>query len=383
MRFEKANSFRRPITVLIIAPALEHLVGGQAVQAARLCEGLNAEECTQAEIQSIAPVVFPRLQKVKYLRTVLTSLIYLVQIAYKIPRFDLIHVFSAANVGFLLFPTPAVLYAKLWRKTVVLNYRSGQLEGHFKGWGWLLRPVLRLVDVIVTPSNYLVDVFMVHEIDARCIYNIIEPDRFQYRRRDDPRPIFLSNRLLEKLYNIQCVIKAFRIIQDRFPESRLYIAAGGDQRPVLERLVKELRLEYVNFVGEISQEEMKALYNEVDVYLNSPNTDNMPGSLLECYASGLPIVSTNAGGIPYIVDAGKTALLVEINDHEAMASAAIRVLTEPGLAAAMGENGRKYVKRFSWHEVGKDWLDLYCELLGGSTSLPQRSPTGRDSPTSE
>ncbi len=82
---------------------------------------------------------------------------------------------------------------------------------------------------------------------------------------------------------------------------------------------------------------MAALYYASDIYLMSPNADNMPLSLLECFAAGLPIVSSKAGGIPNIVEDQQTGLLFQPNDHQAMAACALRLLEEPGLAAASGE----------------------------------------------
>ena len=83
---------------------------------------------------------------------------------------------------------------------------------------------------------------------------------------------------------------------------------------------------------------MAALYDSADIYLMSPNADNMPLSLLECFAAGLPVVSSNAGGIPNMVQDQVNGLLFAPDDHQAMAACALRLLEEPGLAARLAAN---------------------------------------------
>jgi glycosyltransferase involved in cell wall biosynthesis len=353
----------RQIKILIIAPTLDTFVGGQAVQASRLLEKLNQEPNIQMDIQSIAPQILPKLQKIKYLRTVITTTKYLYDLVTKIPRYDIIHVCSAAHFSFLLAPTPAVLVAKLFGKKTILNYRSGQLKRHYKNWKRTLRPTLKLFDKIITPSHYLVDVFREYGFEAEPIHNFVDIEKFKFKERKIIRPIFLSNRLLEELYNIPCILRAFKIIQEKYPEARLIVASFGSEQENLENYAKELGLKNTEFIGKISQDEMAELYGEVDIYLNSPNTDNMPGSLIECYASGVPIVTTDAGGIPYILEDEKTGLMVKIKDHEALAAEAMRLLEDNDLAQDIIKNGREAVKKYSWKSVRKKWLKAYEDVL--------------------
>jgi glycosyltransferase involved in cell wall biosynthesis len=357
------RTMNRKIKILIIAPTQDTILGGQAVQGSRLLEKLSQEPNIEVNMQSIAPQFLPRLQRIKYLRTLLRGVKYLYDITTKIPRYDIIHIFSAAHASFLLAPTPGVLIAKVFGKKTVLNYRSGQLEEHYANWHRTLRPTLGLFDKIVTPSNYLVDIFAGYGFEAQSIYNFIDVERFKFRARNPLRPVFFSNRLLEELYNIPCILRAFALIQEKYTDAKLIVASFGDQRENLENYAKELKLRNVEFVGKVNQQRMAELYNEVDIYLNSPNTDNMPGSILECYASGVPIVTTNAGGIPYILEHEKTGLMVEINDHEALAREAMRLLEDNDLAQKLIANGREAVAKFSWEKVRTKWLSIYEELL--------------------
>lgn len=351
-----------PTRILLIAPSLD-IVGGQAVQASRLLELLQNEPSVRVEFLPINPRLpgpLRALQKIKYLRTVVTSGAFLCKLLIKAPRFDILHSFSAANYSFLLSAAPVVLVGRLFRKKSIVNYRDGRASQHLAQ--WRSSRLLRLADRIVSPSGYLVDVFAQFGYRAQSIYNVIDLERFRFRDRKPVRPIFMHNRGLEQLYNVPCTLKAFGIVQQRYSGACLTIAHDGPMRTQLEQVVRDLGLRNVKFVGTVPQHEVPDLYDGADIYLTSPNIDNMPGSLLECYASGLPLVATKAGGIPYIARDEETALLVDLNDHEAMARAALRLIEEEGLAQRIARAARLQCALYSPTAVRKDWLALYAEL---------------------
>ena len=364
------NQSTEKTKILIIAPALP-LVGGQAVQAQRLLENFRRESHLEVDLQPINPQVAPRLQKIPYVRTAVTTLKYLFDLLGKIPRADIVHIFSAAYYGFVLSVVPAVLLARLFGKKTIINYRSGEAENFFRGWGRYFLWTVRMADAVVSPSGYLVDVFEQFDVKGRSIFNIIDTDKFTFRARKKLRPIFLSNRILESLYNIECIFRAFRIISEKFPDARLIVANDGIEREKLERAAREMNLKNVEFIGLVPHDKIAALYDSVDIYLNSPNFDCMPGSLIECFASGLPVVSTNAGGIPYIVADGETGLLVETNDAEALAAKAIYLLENPEAAPAIINNARKECAKYSWAAIRPQWLALYEKLAAELKGKPE------------
>ena len=182
------------------------------------------------------------------------------------------------------------------------------------------------------------------------------------------RPIFLTTRLLELLYNVGCVLRAFALIQQRYPDARLVVAGEGWMRSELEQLARTLALANTEFIGRVPFEQMPALYDAADVYLTATNLDNMPGSIIECFASGLPVVTTDAGGVPYIVTHEKNGLLVPKDDHRAMANAAIRLLEDQELAGRLAEQARADCSQYKWDAVRNAWLALYFELAGDIVS---------------
>jgi len=353
------------IRVLLIAPSLD-ILGGQAVQATRLIEGLSRDGVT-VDFQAINPA-FPGplkwVKRVPFLRTGLTFSLYISQMLVRSRRYDILHVFSAGLTSFTLWTIPAVLIGrKLYGVKFILNYRDGQVEQHVRDWKSAL-PVIRAADVVISPSEYVVGILKQYGVKASAIFNVIDFTRFRYRQRSKLRPVFMTNRILEPLYNVGCILRAFAIVQERYPEASLTIAHDGVSRPGLEALAKELGLKNTKFVGRVPHTRVPELYDDADIYLTSPDFDCMPGSLLECYASGLPVIATRTGGIPFILRDGETGLLVECNDHVAMADRAIKLLEDPALVERLTKKGFEELKKHDFEDGGirEKWLAVYRSL---------------------
>ncbi|HEY7785739.1 MAG TPA: glycosyltransferase family 4 protein [Pyrinomonadaceae bacterium] len=358
------------LRVLLVAPSLD-MLGGQSRQCARLRGHLENEPTLDVAFQAVNPRLpgpFRQLQRIKYVRTILTTLLYWVQLVVRAARYDVLHVFSASYYSYMLSAMPAILIGKLYGKKVILNYRSGEAEDHLQNWRTAI-PTIRMADVVVVPSGYLVDVFARFGLKAQAISNIVELDRFQFRDRRPLRPVFLTSRLLEPLYNVGCVLRAFALIQKEVPEASLTVAGEGWMRSELEQLARDLELRNIEFIGGVPFKDMPAMYDSADVYLTATDLDNMPSSIVECLAAGLPVVTTDAGGIPYIVTHEETCLMIARNDHEAMAAAALRFLRDEELASRIAHNAREHCRNFSWPVVQKEWLKLYHQIARGPLDI--------------
>lgn len=353
------------LRVLIVAASLD-ILGGQAVQAERLVRHLQQEPSVEVSFLPINPRLpgkLRKLQAIKYVRTVTTSVLYCLNLLREVRKYDVIHIFSASYLSFLIAPTPAILASKLYGKKIVLNYHSGEAEDHLRRWRRSTIPILNLTDAIAVPSEYLVRVFAEFGLKATAIFNIIELDRFVFRERTNLRPIFLSNRNLEAHYGVDSVLRAFALVQQQVPEAVLTVVGDGSQRQALEQLASELNLKSTSFTGRVEHEEIYRHYADADVFLNASRIDNQPLSLLEAFACGLPVVTTDAGGIPDIVTDGETGFVVAVDDHQALAQAAMKLLGDHNKATTMTLKARAECNKYTWETVCDRWLCLYREIL--------------------
>ena len=368
------------LKVLIVAPSFD-ILGGQSVQAARLLERLRQEPLLQVGFLPInprLPGVLRRLQAIKYVRTVVTSIAYIWSLIWRVHKYDVIHVFSASYFSFVLAPTPAILIGKLFRRKVLLNYHSGEAEDHLRRWRSAIA-IIRLADSIVVPSEYLVSVFASFGLKTQAIFNLVDLNKFRFRSRVPLRPVFLSNRNFESHYGVDYVLRAFAMIQSRVPSAQLTIAGDGSLRRPLQSLAVELGLKNTTFIGRVDPEAIAAVYDAADIYLNGSTIDNQPLSIIEAFCCGLPIVTTGAGGIPYMVRDGKTGLLAPCGDHAQMAERALRLLTDPDLAGQLTSEGRNECVKYQWQTVRDAWIKAYFDLrnkpgvrpAGEAENIPQ------------
>jgi L-malate glycosyltransferase len=363
------------LRVLIVAPSFD-ILGGQSVQAARLLERLRQEPGLEVGFLAVnprLPGVLRKLQAIKYVRTVVTSIAYLASLLNRVRKYDVLHIFSASYFSFLLAPTPALLVGKLYGKRLLLNYHSGEAEDHLQRWRRSAIPTIRIADKLIVPSPYLVRTFAKAGLRASPIFNLIEIDRFPFRERPALRPVFLSNRNFEKHYGVDLVLRAFATIQKRIPESRLIIAGDGPERTSLEELARDLKLQNAEFTGRVAHERIVELYDSADIFLNGSEIDNQPLSLLEAFACGLPVVTTDAGGIPDMVVTGKTALVVPRGEYEQLAASALYLLDDSVLAQSIIRQAREECRKYQWGAVRNQWLNEYYKLAGGSEGR-QMSP---------
>jgi L-malate glycosyltransferase len=365
--------------VLIVAPSRRYL-GGQAVQAERLLQRFAAEPGLQVEFLPVDPQLpgpLAALQRVKYVRTLVTSVLYWLTLLARVPRADVVHAFSASYWSFLLAPVPAVLAARLFGKRAYVNYRSGEAHDHLTRSRTAVR-LLALADDIVTPSGYLQDVFREFGLHATVVENFVELDRLPYRRRSEPAPRFVANRNFEAHYDVATVLRAFARIQASVPEASLTVVGDGPLRESLHALAASLELRNTTFTGAVPPERMPALYDAADFYLNSPVIDNMPNSVIEAFACGLPVITSNAGGIPYIVRDGENGRLVPAADPDALADAALDLVRDTGTALRLADAARaECLERYTWPAVRERWLALYnagALVRGEPSVLPVAAP---------
>jgi len=352
------------LNVALVAPTLE-ILGGQAVQANRLLRKWNGDAEVEAWLVPINPT-FPRMlrgaRSVKYLRTILNELIYIPSLVQQLRRADVVHVFSASYFSFLLAPLPAILVARLLGRPVVLNYRSGQAPDHLAR-SRVARWALRSVQRNVVPSRFLVEVFATFGIDASVIPNVVDTSRFRFRDRVPLLPRILSTRNFDGLYNVACTIRAFQRVQQQFPDATLTLVGGGKEEDRLRTLVRELGLRGVTFAGQVGPDDIARFYDAHDIYLQSPDIDNMPTSVIEAFACGLPVVSTEAGGVPAILTHRTHGLLAPLGDDEALGRHVMELLTSPAAARQYALAARDSMQGCTWSAVRDQWLRIYRSAL--------------------
>jgi glycosyltransferase involved in cell wall biosynthesis len=318
-----------------------------AAQCATLVRMLRSEGVDARHV-STSPALGPVLGRIPGLRTLARTAIFWCRLERVIRGADVVHVLGASYLYFFLCAAPAVWRARRAGKRTVLNYRGGAAPQFFARWSPVVRRVAALAHGVIVPSTFLVDVFRRLGIEAQVVPNIVDLGRFTFRRRMPLGPRFLVARNFERIYDVETALHAVAGIRRRYPEASIVCAGDGVLRSELERTAAELGLERVRFVGSVPHAEMPALYDAADILLNPSTVDNSPNSILEAFAAGLPVVTTDVGGVRHLVRHEHSGLLVPPRAPDAMADAALRLLDDSALAASLVDGGRRTVERFAW-----------------------------------
>ena len=212
----------------------------------------------------------------------------------------------------------------------------------------------------ISPSLYLKEAFenkgytnIVHIPNAIKIENY----RFSKKKFDEPRLLWV--RSFSKIYNPQLAIKVLKSLRSLYPNAQLCMV-GPDSDGTLQE-VKEVAFKLnvnVKFTGKLTKQEWIHISKDYNIFINTTNFDNTPVSVIEAMALGLPIVSTNVGGMPFLIDNNKNGVLVEPNSEDQMVKAIIDILNDDIKRDQIIKNARLKVEGFDWQNVKELWIDV-------------------------
>ena len=223
--------------------------------------------------------------------------------------------------------------------------------------------IFKNANVNVCPSLFLKNIFSKYGYENLIhIPNNIELSDYPFKNRANVNAKLLWVRSFAEIYNPTMAIKVAESLKVKGIETSLCMV--GPEKDASFQKTKQLASELnvgVKFTGKLSKHDWIKLSTEYDIFINTTNFDNTPISLLEAMALGMPVVSTNVGGIPYIIDHQKDGLLVEQNNKDEMVNAIESLLNSPELVQKLTKNARNKVEKFDWEVVKLDWKALLSD----------------------
>jgi len=277
---------------------------------------------------------------------------------------------NAGNVDFVLIDTYSTLnfwYAliisqicRLLKIKYIPILHGGNLPQRIKKNPFLSELIFKNAYVNSVPSLFLYQKIIDHKWNNIVhIPNQIEIRNYSFKKRTQFRPKILWVRSFSTIYNPKMAIDVLEILKFSFPFAELCMV-GPENGITIERLKQYANSKSLNvtFTGKLSKQNWIKFSENFDIFINTTHFDNTPVSLIEALALGLPVVSTNVGGIPYLVKDRETAMLVNDSDSKAMADAIIELIENPDLAQKLTSNGRKLVEQFDWQIVKNQWKEI-------------------------
>lgn len=276
-----------------------------------------------------------------------------------------------SGMGFIIADVGARL-GRLFNLPLIMFLHGGHLREFVEQYPRWTRSILNRADLLVAPSAFLVEEVGAFGYKISQIANVIDIDSYPFRERRGIEPRLLWMRSFHPIYNPEMAIMVLVELRKSVPNATLTLA-GVDKG--LEEKIKQMATavglsDAVRFPGFLDHAAKIQEFDAADIFLNTNRIDNMPVSVIEACAFGLPVVATAVGGVPYLIEHRVNGLLVANEDVTAMTSAIKELLSDPDLAFQISRRGRALAERSAWNRVRKDWEWAFATIgrPGRSTS---------------
>ena len=285
------------------------------------------------------------------------DMIYAVLKNHRKTDYVIIDTYSTHNFYFALIISQL---CRLLRLNYIPKLHGGNLPARLKVNPRLCSLIFNHSLINVSPSYYLKDAFNLYGFDnVEYVPNSIEIEKYEFRQKSYDKIKLLWVRSFSDIYNPRlAVLIVEKLVELDFDCELCMVGpdSDGSQRQV-RSLAEELNVD-VKFTGKLPKEEWIDLAKNYNLFINTTNFDNMPVSVIEAMALGLPVISTNVGGVPYLIQDHFDGILVDKNDLDGFVIAVLNLSNNAKFANELARNAREKVEQFDWDRVKSRWFEI-------------------------
>jgi len=271
--------------------------------------------------------------------------------------FVLIDTYSTINFWYAFIISQL---CRMFRIRYIPILHGGNLGFRLQSNPILCQMIFKNAFVNVSPSLFLKEKFKdAGFVNVKYIPNTITIERYPFYKREKATPNLLWVRSFAEIYNPMMAIEVFYELRTKYPLATLCMV-GSDKDGSLSKAkqkARELNLD-VLFPGKLSKEDWITRSQDYSIFINTSHYDNMPVSVVEAMALGLVVISTNVGGIPYLLENQKEAVLVPDGDVEKMSNAIYKMIESPVLFHTLVLNSRQKAENFDWNKCKENWVSI-------------------------
>jgi glycosyltransferase involved in cell wall biosynthesis len=253
---------------------------------------------------------------------------------------------------------------KLLRKKIIMGVHGGSIPERIeKGENKFIKAMER-ADVLVAPSRYFSEYLHTKGFKVHIIENPVDLSEYAFHPKETLRPRILWMRAFTDIYNPAMAVKVAKRLAEKYENFQMIMAGkDGPLTSFTKKIAEENGLSnQIIFPGYINMRDKLLLANDYDIYINTNKIDNAPVSLIEFMHLGLPVISVNVGGIPYLIKNEQNGLLVNDDDDEAMFNQITRLIENSALAKNIIMNAYEYAQQYDEKKVIEKWKALLCEV---------------------
>lgn len=276
-------------------------------------------------------------------------------------NFVLIDTYSTLNFYFTLVTSQL---ARLFSIKYIPILHGGNLNRRLQNNRFYSNLIFSNAHMNISPSKYLLEVFKNNGYKTLFIPNVIEIAEYNFINRKNLNFNLLWVRAFDKIYNPKMAISVLIELVKRGYKAKLCMV-GPDKDGSLNEVIKLAEennvIQFIEITGRLSKKDWIIKAKKFDVFINTSSIDNIPVSVIEAMALGLPVISTNVGGMPYLINNGVNGILVEENNNIEMTGAIVNLITNPRMAISLAMKARNDVENFDIAVVKKQWHKLLSQ----------------------
>jgi glycosyltransferase involved in cell wall biosynthesis len=281
-------------------------------------------------------------------------------------RNDIIHIISASGNALWLKDLPAILFARLFNKKVILNFVGGMAIEKFKEWPWYKRLPFKLANCVVVPTNVLKENICSKLDNSRIkvIPNAVDVDIFLNNNDCEKvaQPILIAAKGLEEYAGFELLLDIFKLVKRQIPNVQFWIAGTGSMEDNLRLKIKNEKIKDATLLGNVDHLKMPNLMEKSTIFIHGSKYESFGIVLVEAMASGLPVVSFRIGGIPDVVVDNVTGDLINYGEIDTFAKRIIELIENKDKYKSYSENAISQSKLFKWDRIKHQWENLFEEL---------------------
>lgn len=271
--------------------------------------------------------------------------------------FVLIDTYSTTNFWYAVIVSK---FCRLFHIPYIPILHGGNLPARLKSHKKHCDTLFKNALVNVAPSDYLFNTFAKAGYkNLKLIPNTIQIDQYPFVHRPSVTPTLLWVRAFAEIYNPSLALDIVQNLLKFYPHTRLVMVGpekDGSLQVCKTRALKEGLP--IRFTGKLSKSQWISLAQECDIFINTTNFDNTPVSIIEAMALGLPIVSTNVGGLPFLIQEGRTGILTSPGNVKDFTNKILKLIEEKDKASELSSQGRLKAENFDWSQVKGLWEEV-------------------------
>jgi len=302
---------------------------------------------------------YPIYKRSNYRNPVLRVLDTLFFVVFNSRKYDVILIQMFSNKAFII-DFFVINIAKFLNKKIIPTIRGGAFTEFYNKYPRMIQKVLNKASVVTSPSHFIGNFLGSKGISVLIVPNFIETQKFPYKWQTSSSLKLLWVRAFTDIYKPELAIKVIHNLKKKYPEIQLTMV-GPDQGKLAscKELIRKLDLtEQILITGAIPNDQLSEYYSSHSIYINTTSYESFGVALIEAACSGIPVVTTDVGEIPFMWVHEQDMLIVKDGDAEAFTEKVGLLLEDKNLQLKLSKNSRAKAEKYSWENIREQWITL-------------------------